>query len=66
MNKISELRKITGKTQKEFAESFDIPLKTLQNWEQGRNKAPEYTIKMISNLIKFEIIKNKEERIINE
>ena len=37
------LRKTTQMTQKAFAEAFDIPVRTLQNWEEGINAPNRYT-----------------------
>jgi len=33
---VSDIRKQTKMTQKEFSESFHIPLSTLRQWEQGK------------------------------
>jgi len=33
---VSKIRKKTKMTQKEFSESFSIPLSTLRQWEQGK------------------------------
>lgn len=35
-------------SQRDFAAKFDINLDTLQNWEQGRTKTPDYVITMLS------------------
>ncbi|MBM7635585.1 helix-turn-helix domain-containing protein [Streptococcus saliviloxodontae] len=37
-NRLKELRKAIKKTQKEFAKENDIPLRTLQNWENGESQ----------------------------
>lgn len=50
---VRELRTATGMTQKEFADYFDIPFRTLQNWEYGERKAPEYLLE----LIEYKLIK---------
>ena len=50
---VRELRTATGMTQKEFADYFDIPFRTLQNWEGGQRKAPEYLLE----LIEYKLIK---------
>lgn len=47
---IKELRKNMKATQKDFAEYFEIPLKTVQGWEQGRRKPQEYLIKMMNRI----------------
>lgn len=45
---IKRLRKITGLSQSEFASKYKIQKRTLQNWEQGISKAPEYFIDLLS------------------
>ena len=37
-----ELRDRTGMTRREFCEYFEIPYRTLQDWELGNRKMPEY------------------------
>lgn len=44
---IKELRTASGMTQKGFAEYFGIPKRTLEDWESGARKPPEYTVKLI-------------------
>lgn len=36
------LRTTTGMTRKEFCEYFEIPYRTLQDWELGNRKMPDY------------------------
>lgn len=45
------LRKITGKSMKKFAGMYGIPERTLQDWEYGNNRVPEYTKRMIAYTI---------------
>ena len=41
MNNIKDTRLAAGLTQKQVSELLEIPIKTLQKWEQGeRNPAP--------------------------
>ena len=49
--KIKSLRKSLMMSQTEFAQHFNIPLRTLQDWEQERRTPPEYVITMIISLI---------------
>lgn len=44
---IRELRKAAKLTQVEFANLFDIPLRTLQDWEYSKSTCAEYTAKLI-------------------
>ena len=52
-----ELRKASGMTQKAFSDYFNIPKRTIENWEQGVNEVPKYLIELIEyKLIKENII----------
>lgn len=51
---IKELRKATGLSQKAFGEYFGIPHRTIQNWEGGQNKCPEYLLKLMEYKLKKE------------
>lgn len=48
---IREIRQQAGMTQKAFAEALGIPKRTIENWEAGERKPPEYLV----NLIEFKI-----------
>lgn len=54
MPTIKELRERTGLSQSKFAALFHINLQTLQTWEQGVHKTPEYVIYLIDKLIAYE------------
>ena len=47
---IKELRTKTGLSQSEFAKRFEIPVRTLQQWEQGAQKPPSYVVDMLRGL----------------
>lgn len=51
---ITELRESIGMNQKQFATRFNIPFKTVQNWEYGRSKPPVYVIEMMQSIINLE------------
>lgn len=42
-----ELRAASGMTQKTFSEYFGIPLRTIENWERGANKCPQYLLDLM-------------------
>ena len=54
MNIIKELRAQTGMTQKEFGQMLNIPIRTIQDWEQNRRTPPEYVVELIEYKIKKE------------
>ena len=47
-----ELRQQSGMTQQQFAAYFGIPKRTIENWEAGVNKCPEYLL----DLMKYKLI----------
>ena len=57
MNEFKKLREQSGMNMKRFAEYFVIPYRTVQNWEAGVNKCPDYLL----NLMKFKL-DHKEKR----
>jgi putative transcriptional regulator len=44
---IREMRSKLGITQGEFAARYNIPFRTIQNWETGSRKPPEYIIDLL-------------------
>lgn len=51
---MKSFRESIGLNQKEFAEHFGIPIRTLQEWEQGRRNPPAYVLEMIKRIWKLE------------
>ena len=49
---IKELRKLTGLSQTAFGEKYDIPMRTIQNWEKGVRIPPSYVIKLLERVVK--------------
>ena len=43
-----ELRTSTGMTRREFCEYFEIPYRTLQDWELGNRKMPDYLLRLMA------------------
>lgn len=44
---IKDLRASTGLSQAKFAKLLGIPTRTIEDWESGRHKPPDYVIKLI-------------------
>lgn len=42
MTTIKEAREVTGMTQKEMSERLKIPQRTIEDWERGARKPPEW------------------------
>lgn len=51
---VKELRAKTGLSQSRFAAHFELPVRTLQQWEQGIQKPPDYVVAMMERILWFE------------
>ena len=51
---IVELRKITGLTQAGFSKRFNIPLRSVENWESGSRRPPQYVLELLEYRIMHE------------
>lgn len=51
---IQEIRESLNLSQSAFAKRFSIPVGTIQNWEQGKRKPPEYVISLIQRVLELE------------
>lgn len=51
---IKELRTASSMTQKAFSEYFGIPKRTIENWEGGKSKTPEWALKLIEYKLRAE------------
>ena len=49
-----ELRESSGMNIKQFAEYFGIPYRTVQNWEAGVNKCPDYLLSLLEYKLRKE------------
>ena len=56
---IREMRNSLGITQSEFAARYNIPFRTVQNWEEGVRKPPKYVLDLLSNRIELDLVNRK-------
>ena len=62
--KIKELRESTGLNRKEFCERFEIPYRTMTEWELGHRTAPPYVLRLLAYYVEMQdVLKGKEEKI---
>ena len=58
--KIKALRESTGMNRKEFCKYFQIPYRTVSEWERDWRHAPDYVIRLLEYYIRMEKMnKNK-------
>lgn len=59
---ITRLRESTGMNRKEFCDHFQIPYRTVTEWERGNRRAPEYVLRLLEYYIRHSgLAANKEE-----
>jgi putative transcriptional regulator len=65
---IKELRISTGMNRREFCDYFNIPYRTMTDWEAGKRKMPEYLLRLMEYKVNAErnLFDNGEWRSQNE
>ena len=49
---IKEIRALTGLSQARFGEFYGIPKRTIEEWETGRRKPPEYVLRLLERAVR--------------
>ena len=57
--KIKELRESTGMNRKEFCDFFQIPYRTVTDWERDNRHAPDYVLRLLEYYIRMEGLDKK-------
>lgn len=57
---LREARAKTGFNRRQFAEHFGIPLRTVEDWEAGRRKIPDYLLRLMLYKLEIERLNQKE------
>ena len=56
-----ELRESTGMNRKKFCEYFEIPYRTVTEWERGTRKMPDYVLRLLAYKVKMDNLIVKED-----
>ena len=51
---IKRIRISAGLTQKEFSSIYQIPVRTVQNWEAGKRRPPAYIVYILQRLVDYD------------
>ena len=51
---IKRLRESSGMTQKAFSDYFNIPRRTIEDWDAERRKCPEYLLRLMEYKLRNE------------
>ena len=60
--KIRKIREQTGLSRKDFSMRIGIPLRTIEDWEAGRRRPPEYIPRLIAYQLKYEELIEKKQK----
>ncbi len=56
---IREMRASLGNTQGEFAARYNIPFRTVQNWEAGVRNPPEYIMNLLESRVRADLVNRR-------
>nr|DAV26907.1 MAG TPA: putative transcriptional regulator [Caudoviricetes sp.] len=48
---LKEMRKLLGLSQAAFGRKYNIPVRTIEQWESGRRKAPIYVLELLERVV---------------
>ena len=60
---IKEIRALTGLSQVAFGREFNIPRRTVENWEGGVTTPPPYVLRMLERIVKEDYTAGKEKKM---
>ena len=61
-SRMRKLRESTGMNRKEFCQFFEIPYRTVTDWELDNRHAPEYVFRLLEYYIRHENLRKKTEK----
>ena len=61
IRRLKQIREDLGMNRTEFSLYMEIPLRTLEEWEAGRRKMPDYVLRLISYRVKVEKVLDENE-----
>lgn len=54
---VKELRALTGLSQAKFAAIYEIPKRTIENWEEGKTIPANYVLKLLERAVRQDFCK---------
>lgn len=55
------IREMLDMNRTEFSKYMEIPLRTLEEWEAGRRKMPDYVLRLIAYYVKMQQVLSEKE-----
>lgn len=58
MTDSERIRKMLGVSRAEFSRRYDIPIRTLEEWDAGRRVPPKYVVNLLERVVKEDMKDN--------
>ena len=52
---IKEIRTLTGLSQANFGKKYNIPVRTIQDWETEKRNPPAYVVELLAFRVRYDI-----------
>ena len=52
---IKEIRTLTGLSQVNFGKKYNIPVRTIQDWETEKRNPPAYVVELLEFKVRYDI-----------
>ena len=52
---IKEIRALTGLSQANFGKKYNIPVRTIQDWEAEKGNPPAYVVELLEFRVRYDI-----------
>ena len=62
---VKEIRELTGLSQRAFSVKYNIPARTIEDWETEKRNAPAYVLQMLERIVREDFNKPAEKVIDN-
>ncbi len=62
---VKEIRGLTELSQRAFSVKYNIPIRTIEDWETGKRNAPDYVLQMLERIVREDYNKPAEKDIDN-
>lgn len=56
---IKDIRKQSGLARVAFSKKYGIPIRTIEDWESGKRKPPEYVLRLLGDAVSADTMKNE-------
>ena len=51
-----EIREMLSESRAEFSRQYNIPVRTLENWESGKSSSPEYVRQLLEKAVREDVM----------